>query len=87
VAVADEQHVVEPRLARRPASPPQPVARPLGVLDRGVEGDPLPKVEVVHVVVEVLQQLTMVREVGPVGRHRIVLDASRHFEVSMCRLS
>jgi hypothetical protein len=74
VAVADDHVVVVPRLARRERHPPTAVVETLALGDRGVERDRLPQTEVVHVVVEVLQDLGMVGKVGPIVRNRVVLE-------------
>ena len=74
VPIAHEEDVVPPCFPSRKRHVPDAV----GIAHRpghaGVEGDGLAQAEMVHIVVEVLQQLAVVREVRPAGRHRIVLE-------------
>ena len=74
VAVGDDERVVLAGLAGRQRDRPAVAGQRLAVGDRGVERDRLAQAEVVDVVVEVLQQLRVVREVRPFARHRIVLE-------------
>jgi hypothetical protein len=74
VAVGDDQHVVEPGLAGRQGHRPQAVLGALGAQDLGVEGDGLAQAEMGDIGLEVGQDLAVVREVGPVGRDREVLE-------------
>ena len=74
VAVGDDQRVVAPRLTGRQRHRPPAAGERRASVTRGVERDRLAQAEVVDVVVEVLQELGVVREVGPVARHRVVLE-------------
>ena len=87
VPVAHEQRVIFARLAGRERHRPAAARLPLGLLYLGVEGDQRPQAEVIHIVAEILPQLRMAGEIGPVRRHRIILERQPPFRrVDMQRL-
>jgi hypothetical protein len=72
VPVGDQQRVVAVVFAVVERDLPDAVGPPLGMLDAGPEADPVADAEVVDVVVEVLRDVRVVREVGIRLRHREV---------------
>ena len=72
VAVGDEQRVEAVGASAGVAQGPDAVLSALGVLDGGLEADPLTQAEVVDVVVEVLGDVAVVGEVRIGLRHRVV---------------
>jgi hypothetical protein len=79
VAVAHEQDVVEPCFTSGKRHLPQAVGIATRGLDGGVEGDGLAQTEVIHIVLEVLEQLSVVRKVRPVGGDREILEGEAPF--------
>ena len=74
VAVGDDQRVVAARLAALERHVPACRRRRRRALDAGLERDPVAEAEVVDVVVEVLGDVGVVREVGIRLRHREVRE-------------
>ncbi len=72
VAVGDDQHVVFPGLAPLELDRPHALLIARGLLDAGLEGDPVAEAEVVHVGVEVGGDLGVMGEVRVGLGHRVV---------------
>ena len=73
VAIADKENVVMPCFTCRKRDVPEAICIAHSAGHGGVEGDGLAQAEMVDIVVEVLQQLAVVRKVRPAGGHGIVL--------------
>ena len=74
VTIADKENVVMPCFTCRKRDGPKPICVAHSAGHGGVEGDGLAQAEMVHIVVEILQQLAVVRKVRPAGGHWIVLE-------------
>jgi hypothetical protein len=79
VAIGDGKRVILPCLAGRKRHIPAATVAPSCLFDARVEVDMRTQAEMVDIVVEIFQQLRMVRIIGPVGRHRIILKRQPPF--------